>query len=200
MVRAPRLSQSSPIPQPAPKNLAKIDPEPRTSEKATPTTTSSTTNRHNENVRGYFLRPADLPWKGTISHFLRVRQRRDFPPRGDKYRQEEDRSSGTITARLRKFGVGKCRRIVAEELCRTKISREHDLTKSLKCRVSCTSVATARSSGSKTANPSPSSCSARTLVASPGPFCTAGNTARVSLRYDLSAPTRVQHPILEGGG
>lgn len=33
---------------------------------ATRITTTSTTHRHNENVRRLLLRPADLPWKGTL--------------------------------------------------------------------------------------------------------------------------------------
>lgn len=50
-------------------------------------------------------------------------------------------------------------------------------------RVSSTSAATARSSDSRTASRSPSSCNERTPAVSPGPSSTADSTARVSLRY-----------------
>lgn len=55
-------------------------------------------------------------------------------------------------------------------------------------RVRSTSVETPRSSASRTANPSPSSSSARTLVASPGPSSTVASTARVSPRYVPNRP------------
>lgn len=66
-VRAPSLSQGSPIAQPrCGKKLRKIDAGTlhlRGSISRQPTI--STANRHNENVRRYLLRPEDLPWKGT---------------------------------------------------------------------------------------------------------------------------------------
>jgi len=49
-------------------------------------------------------------------------------------------------------------------------------------RASCTSVVTARSSASRTARPSPSSCRGRTPARSHGPPSTDGCTRRVSLR------------------
>ena len=52
-------------------------------------------------------------------------------------------------------------------------------------RVNSTFAATAKSFAFKTANPSPSSYSAKTLAASHGPFSFADSTRRVSLRYVL---------------
>lgn len=49
-------------------------------------------------------------------------------------------------------------------------------------RASSTSVAIARSSDSRMANPSLCSCNARTLAVSPGPSSSEDNTRRVSLR------------------
>lgn len=61
----------------------------------------------------------------------------------------------------------------------------------LKYRVSCTSVATARSSASRMESPSPSSSSARTLAASPGLSSTVVSTRRVSLKSVHPVPTFV---------
>ena len=57
------------------------------------------------------------------------------------------------------------------------------LTRFVAYRASSTSVVTARSSVSRTANPSLFSSSARTPVALHGPFSSDVNTRRVSLRY-----------------
>lgn len=72
------LSQSSPIPQPAPKNLAKIDLEPWTQRKQ-PRQRQLDNHRQNENVRRFFLRPADLPRQGTNCPFLRLRPTANSP-------------------------------------------------------------------------------------------------------------------------
>lgn len=61
------------------------------------------------------------------------------------------------------------------------------------CRVNSTSAATARSSASKMANPNPSSSSARTPAASPGPSCTAASTRRVSQRYGFPVDFLAKH-------
>jgi hypothetical protein len=54
-------------------------------------------------------------------------------------------------------------------------------------RVSSSSAATARSFGSRTANPNRFSCSGRTPVVLPGPSCSVDNTERESPRYEQNA-------------
>lgn len=65
------------------------------------------------------------------------------------------------------------------------VQRNADLIKN---RVRSMSVETPRSSASKTANPSPCSSSARTLVVLPGLSFTVASTARVSPRYEPTHP------------
>lgn len=62
---------------------------------------------------------------------------------------------------------------------------KEDVADRLFDRASSTSVAIARSSDSKTARLSPSSFSARTLVALPGPSSSEDNTRRAFLRYGV---------------
>jgi len=57
-------------------------------------------------------------------------------------------------------------------------------------RASSSFAPTARSSASRTARPSPSSFSARTPAASPGPYCAGDSGGRVSLRYARTSPCK----------
>ena len=90
------LSQGSPIPQPAPKNLAKIDLEPWTLDSEEATRQRQLDNhRQNENVRRFFLRPADLPRQGTDGPFQRLRPTPNFPPRVEQRHDHDSRSRMT---------------------------------------------------------------------------------------------------------
>jgi hypothetical protein len=64
-------------------------------------------------------------------------------------------------------------------------------------RASFTSVVIARSSDSRMARPSPSSCNARTPVALHGPSFSEDNTRRVSLRYGVFCSSILGEDVMD---
>lgn len=158
------------------------------------TTATSTNNRHNEDLRRLFLRPADLPRQGTDFPSLRLRPTARSPT--PEPSSDARNACGTRMTPHGGLGGKSVDGTVGEEI----LGQKRGSDDALYYRVSCTSVATARSSGSRTANPSPSSSSARTPAALPGPSSTGDSTARVSLRYAISPPARARVLEIAGNG
>jgi hypothetical protein len=127
-----------------------------------PTTTPRLTqqvllqHRQHAYLRRYLQRPKDLPGQGAFCLSPSDPPHVRYPPSRARYDH--------------RLAEGHCRCAIEG------IDADGDN------RVSCTSVATARSSASRTARPSPCSSSARTPVRSHGRLCTDGCTRRVSLR------------------